>query len=61
MAIYQIYVAGKQRGDDYTNLKLAIQNSEVIARANKRVHLYEIKNGVPGPVIGIWIDGKRTR
>lgn len=61
MAVYQIYVAGKQRGKDYTNLKLAEQNSEVIARANKRVHLYELKNGVPGPTVGIWVDGERIR
>lgn len=61
MAVYQIYVAGKQRGPDYTNKKLAIQNSEVIARASKRVHVYEIKDGVPGPTIAMWVDGERTK
>lgn len=61
MAIYQIYVAGKQRGEDYTNKNLAIQNSEVIARSNKRVHVYELKDGVPGPTIAIWVDGERLK
>ena len=61
MAIYQIYVAGKQRGEDYTNKNLAIQNAEVIARSNNRVHVYEVKNGIPGPTVAIWNNHKRIK
>lgn len=61
MSIYQIFVAGKQRGPNYTNIKLALQNAEVIARASKRVHVYEVKDGIPSSTKGMWVDGKRIK